>query len=420
MARSPSGGADERATRDAAPSSDAGSPTQTTPGGGRSAGPDTPSLAPETVLAGRFRIVRYLARGGMGEVYEARDLELREEVALKTVRAEIAGDPQALERFRNEIHLARKVTHPNACRIFDVFHHRSDADHDTVFLTMELLRGETLDARLRRTGRLTPAATLPLAEQMGAALEAAHRAGVIHRDFKTGNVILVAEPGGGERAVVTDFGLARRAAGVEASLSGSGESRTEYAVGTPAYMAPEQVEGGPLSPATDVYAFGVVLFELLTGARPFAGDTPIEIMLKRLREAPASPRSLVRDLDPRWEAVVLRCLERDPADRFAGAGDVLRALRGEPVARGRSARRRRLAGRWRCWRWRRPGGPGARQASLPRPRHPRRPRWRPPRCPPAARWPCWPSATWRAGPRRPGFPPRWPRCSRPSWPPVRA
>ncbi len=147
---------------------------------------------------------------------------------------------------------------------------------------------------------------------------------------------------GGERAVVTDFGLARRAASVDVPLSGAGESRNEYAVGTPAYMAPEQVEGGPLSPATDVYAFGVVLFELLTGGRPFAGDTPLEVMLKRLREAPASPRSLVRDLDPRWEAAVLRCLARDPADRFAGVGDVLRALRGEPVALGRTGRRRRL------------------------------------------------------------------------------
>ncbi len=138
---------------DASPSSDPGSPTQTTPGGAVSASSGGgPSLAPDTVLAGRFRIVRYLARGGMGEVYEASDLELREDVALKTVRREIADDPQALERFRNEIHLARKVTHPNACRIFDVFHHRADGDHDTVFLTMELLRGETLDARLRRTG----------------------------------------------------------------------------------------------------------------------------------------------------------------------------------------------------------------------------------------------------------------------------
>ncbi|HSA97220.1 MAG TPA: serine/threonine-protein kinase, partial [Acidobacteriota bacterium] len=210
-----------------------------------------PTFASGQTLAGRFRVLRLIAKGGMGEVYEAEDLELGETVALKTVRAEIAESPQALERFKTEVHLARKVTHPSVCRIFDVFRHREEGSGpggpEATFLTMELLRGETLATRLARAGRMAPAEALPLVEQMAGALEAAHRAGVIHRDFKTANVMLVpqgSEPGG-LRAVVTDFGLARRNPVVEGSIAS--ETLTSSVAGTPAYMAPEQIEGGPIT-----------------------------------------------------------------------------------------------------------------------------------------------------------------------------
>lgn len=158
--------------------------TRTTPGAGQG-GPSAPSFATGEVLAGRFRITRFIAQGGMGEVYEAHDLELGEDVALKTIRHDvIAGDPRAAERFKTEIHLARKVTHPNACRIFDVFHHQrpgAGPEPETLLLSMELLKGETLAERLRREGRLTAAQALPLVTQMVAALDAAHHAGVIDR-----------------------------------------------------------------------------------------------------------------------------------------------------------------------------------------------------------------------------------------------
>ncbi|OGD20372.1 MAG: hypothetical protein A2W03_04855 [Candidatus Aminicenantes bacterium RBG_16_63_16] len=305
-----------------------------------------PTFSPGQTLAGRFRVSRFIARGGMGEVYEAEDLELGESVALKTVRAEIAADLRALERFKTEIHLARKVTHPSACRIFDVFHHRDESagpdGPDVTFLSMELLRGETLANRLARAGRLAPGEALPLVEQMAGALEAAHRAGVIHRDFKSANVMLTPRGTGSPeiRAVVTDFGLARRNPVVDASVAS--ETLTGAVAGTPAYMAPEQIEGGPITAATDIYALGVVMYEMLTGKQPFEGDTPVAGMVKRLKEAPASPRTHVADLDPTWESVILRCLERAPEKRFDSSAAVIAALHGEGVGDAGKALRRWL------------------------------------------------------------------------------
>jgi eukaryotic-like serine/threonine-protein kinase len=297
---------------------------------------------PGSVVAGRYRVVRFLARGGMGEVYEAEDLELKERVALKTVRPEIARDEVMLERFRREIQLSRKVTHPNVCRIFDVAFHRPAGPHGsadgaaaTIFLTMEMLPGETLAQRLRGRGPFSPDQALPVLRQMAAALDAAHQAGVVHRDLKPGNVLLVdsAAPGtgswmtggvGGVRAVITDFGLARAAAANEddqgLTLTAAG------VVGTPAYIAPEQIEGREATAAVDLYAFGIVMYEMLTGKVPFLGDTALSTAVKRLQEPAPSPRLHTPDLDPRWEAVILRLLERDPAARFATASEALAAL----------------------------------------------------------------------------------------------
>src|SRR6266540_516837 len=200
------------------------------------------------ILSHRFKIVQFLAQGGMGEVYEAEDLELGRRVALKTIRPEIATEPRIIQRFKREITLSLKVTHPNVCRIFDLFHHRMEwgtVDAELGFLAMELLRGETLASRLRAVGRMTSVEALPIVEQMAAGLAAAHHAGVVHRDFKSANVVLVPSDGQGERTVVTDFGLARSVEGGEGLSTGLGM------VGTSAYMAPEQVEGGEVTPAAD-------------------------------------------------------------------------------------------------------------------------------------------------------------------------
>ena len=286
------------------------------------------------VVAFRFRIVRYLARGGMGELYEAEDLELRERLALKTILSTIADSERSISLFKREVHLARQVTHPNVCRIYDVFRHRPQGvEGKTSFLAMELLHGETLADKLQREGRLQTADILPMARQMAAGLAAAHRVGVVHRDFKSPNVMLV-EPNSPDdemRVVITDFGLARRSTQAEATALSLSFADAGVISGTPAYMAPEQVEGGEVTPATDVYAFGVVLYELVTGVQPFLADSAVRTAIKRLQEPPPSPRVHVPDLDPRWETTILRCLARDPADRFSTALDVVASLEAEGV-----------------------------------------------------------------------------------------
>jgi serine/threonine protein kinase/tetratricopeptide (TPR) repeat protein len=284
-------------------------------------------LAESQVLAGRFRIIRYIAGGGMGEVYEAEDQELRERVAVKTIRPDILVQPNAMARFKREVYLARKVTHPNVCRIFDLFRHKPDdggVKEEIVFISMELLRGKTLAARMKDGTRMSMSEALPLVGQMASALAAAHDVGIVHRDFKPGNVVLVAGSGAsGERAVVTDFGLAPQAL---ASDEGVSVSTGQGILGTPAYMAPEQMEGRPATNASDIYALGLVIYEMVTGGKAFAGENPLSSAFKRLSEPPRSPRDFAPDLSPACESVILRCLARDPADRFASARDVTTAL----------------------------------------------------------------------------------------------
>jgi len=298
----------------------------------------------DQLVAGRFKILRLIGQGGMGAVYEAEDQELGGRIALKTVRPEATADPRIVERFKQEIYLARKVTHPNVCRIFDLFHHQpSPSERPLVFLTMEMLPGETLAQRLRRTGRMQPAEALPLVRHMAAALSAAHQAGIVHRDFKPSNVVLVPskESPEGVRAVVTDFGLAQTSSAdssVVLSVTGTGE-----VVGSPAYMAPEQLGAEETTAAADIYALGVVMYEMVAGQPPFSGDTPFAVAVQRLQRPAASPRSFVPDLDATWEAVILRCLERRPDDRFASTADVVSALAGEKVPAAPRAARRRTA-----------------------------------------------------------------------------
>jgi eukaryotic-like serine/threonine-protein kinase len=295
------------------------------------------AFVPGDLVAERFRIIRFVARGGMGEVYEAEDIELHERVALKSIRSELLHNARALDRFKREVHLARKVTHPNVCRIFDLFRQPASAagedSHGPVaFVAMELLEGETLAEFLHRQPRLSIEQARPIAVQMAAGLGAAHSAGVLHRDFKPGNVLLV--PGTkGVRAVITDFGLALRSnadVSLAASVTGAGE-----VLGTPAYMSPEQVEGKDLTPASDVYAFGLVLYQMVTGAHAFDGSTPLSMAVRRIKENPAPPRRLAPDLDPRWESLILKCLDREPKARFQNGDEVTEALRAEPKPHGR-------------------------------------------------------------------------------------
>ena len=269
-------------------------------------------LAAGSVLGGRYRIVKFLAAGGMGEVYEALDQLLGEPVAIKLMRCELVGKPHAQERFADEIRLARKVTHINVCRVFDV-----GADGERVFYTMELHAGETLAARLRRAGKLSLSEIRPIATQLLGGIAAAHAADVIHADLKPSNVLLDHKG----RVRVTDFGLA-------ASLCSTPgcECTQTHLIGTPAYMAPEQVEGGDLFVGTDLFAFGVIMFEMLTGELPWCGANVLELAAARLTGPTPSPRAVDPAIDPVWDAVVQRCLRRERDARWTSAAEVARAL----------------------------------------------------------------------------------------------
>ena len=290
-------------------------------------GPDGVRFAPGTLLLGRFRVIRLLGTGGMGEVYEAEDLELREHVAVKTIRLTHARDTSMVDRLRKEVQLGRRVSHPHVCRLFDVFRVTLPATPDNpsvdcAIVTMELLRGRTLADHIRDEGPIPLEQALPLARQIGEGLQAAHEAGVVHRDLKSANVFLAREDHG-VRAVITDFGLATTIAsdGAQWELSVTGA-----VIGTLAYMSPEQLRGEPATPLSDIYAFGIVLYEMVSGVLPFRALTPMAAALKRVNERPEDLRRYLPDVPRPWHDTIHRCLALDPSKRFAHATDVAVAL----------------------------------------------------------------------------------------------
>jgi len=290
-------------------------------------------LAPGSLISGRFEIIRFIGQGGMGQVYEALDLELKGRVALKAIREEISSDSQTLSRFRREVLLTRRITHPNVCRTFDIERHSSTgsdgSSKEMTFLTMELLEGETLAEFLVRRHRLTSAEALPLVLQMIDGLSAAHSVGVVHRDFKPANVILVSG-NEGYRVVLTDFGLARAILpDRQVSLEPATTSviSNQGILGTLVYMAPEQLERGEATIASDIYSLGLVMYEMVTGDRPFADIITFSEAIKRVKQPAPSPRILAPDLDSSWEAAICKCLKSEPEDRFENVLQVAHCIK---------------------------------------------------------------------------------------------
>ena len=251
----------------------------------------------------------------MGEVYRAEDLKLGQTVALKFLPKSLAGNEESLSRFTREVRLARQVSHPNVCRVFDI----GEADGQT-FLTMEFVDGEDIASLMRRIGRLPADKALEIARQVCAGLAAAHEHGIIHRDLKPANIML----DGRGRARITDFGLA----GLSTDVQGENAR-----AGTPAYMSPEQFSGGEITPKSDVYSLGLVMYEIFTGKRPYEAATFEEMARLREKSAPTAPSAHLKDIDPLVERIMLRCLEKNPAKRPTSALQVAAALPGgDPLA----------------------------------------------------------------------------------------
>ncbi|GAC1357198.1 MAG: hypothetical protein NVSMB3_03790 [Acidobacteriaceae bacterium] len=275
---------------------------------------EEPLLAEGTVVASRFEILQFLNRGGMGEVYEAWDAELQERIALKTIQPRIASNAEAIERFKREVKHAREISHPNICRVHELFSDEIVPGQRIWFLSMELLPGPTLLELIRSEGPLKSSAALPIAGQMVSALAAAHALGVVHRDFKSSNVIMMRGAAAETRAVITDFGLSL------SLLKPSNGVAEPGGMGTPGYSAPEQERDGKVGPLADQYSLGAVLCEMMTGSLPRWGKAA-KGAHKEVLELP------VHRFAPRWEGVIRRCMEREPEHRFAAIEEVAKALR---------------------------------------------------------------------------------------------
>lgn len=278
------------------------------------------------IVAGRFRIEALLGVGGMGVVYRARDLSLDIDVAIKLLRPELARKPEAFERFRNELLLARQVSSPHVVRIHDIAQHG-----ERWLISMDYIAGESLEYRLERQGPLSPEAAIALTRGLLAGLAAAHQCGVIHRDLKPANILFDHN----DRAYITDFGVAR-------SLGATGVTQTGLIIGTPEYLSPEQARGDSLDGRSDLYTVGLILYEALSGSLPFAGGTPAETVMRRLVRPPPSLARIRPEL-PAWlHRFDERLLKSLPEQRFASADEALRALEQQRVPRAPTERRRLL------------------------------------------------------------------------------
>jgi len=277
---------------------------------------DDARFVPGTILAERYRIGGLLGRGGMGEVYRADDLKLDQPVALKFLPDHLLSDSSALARFHREVRVARQVSHQHVCRVYDIG--EVDGRH---FLSMEYIKGEELSSLLRRIGRLPADKATEIARQLCAGLAAAHNRGVLHRDLKPSNVMI--DDAGNVR--ITDFGLA----GLEEEIRSE-----EIRAGTPAYMSPEQLAGKELTVKSDIYSLGLVLYEVFTGKKAFDAPTIGQLLdLRRSDTTPTTPSSLVQNIDPLVERVILRCLDKDPEKRPASPLQVAASLPGgDPLA----------------------------------------------------------------------------------------
>ena len=280
----------------------------------------TQELTRGTVFASRYEIIEELGKGGMGKVYRVEDKKIKEEIALKLIKPEVASDKKTIERFSNELKMARKIAHRNVCRMYDL-----GEEKGTHYITMEYVPGEDLKRLIRKVGQFNAGKTIFMARQVCEGLAEAHRFGVVHRDLKPQN-IMIDEEG---NARIMDFGIAR-------TVKGKGITGAGVMIGTPEYMSPEQAEVKEVDQRSDIYSLGVILYEMVTGRVPFEGETPLGIAMKHKNEVPPDPRQINAQLTEDLSLVIMRCLEKDKEKRYQSAGEVnselLNIEKGMPTA----------------------------------------------------------------------------------------
>jgi serine/threonine protein kinase len=273
-------------------------------------------LTTGSTFAERYQIIEELGKGGMGKVYKAHDTEIKEKVALKLIKPEIAADKKTIERFQNELRFARKISHRNVCRMYDL-----NKEEGSYYITMEYVPGEDLKSTIRRVGPLGTGKTIFIAKQVCEGLEEAHRLGVVHRDLKPQNIMIDKEG----NARIMDFGIAR-------SIVGKGITGAGVMIGTPEYMSPEQAEVKEVDQRSDIYSLGVILYEMVTGQVPFEGETPLGIAMKHKSEVPKDPKELNAQIPNDLSRVILRCMEKDKEKRYQSTGEVRSEL--EKIEKG--------------------------------------------------------------------------------------
>jgi len=310
-----------------APSSASGTGVRTPLPPGK-AGLDRASSLSNQILDARYQVMKKLGEGGMSYVYLAKEVSSDETVAIKVLSPRLASDKSSVERLRREAGLAMRLDHPNVCRILRL----GESEDGLIYLVMPFLKGELLSDREVRGGPMDMTLGVTLLKQMCAGLHHAHELQIIHRDLKPENVMLVPDDAGGvERAVVMDFGLAkeRRADPAIAKLTATG-----IILGTPEFMSPEQIRGKPLDARSDIYALGIVAFEMFTGKLPFQGRNAQEMMIARLRSQPIATRTLRPDIPDAVEKALTKALQTNPDDRFATAIEFAEALTGSAPSSG--------------------------------------------------------------------------------------
>jgi serine/threonine protein kinase/Tfp pilus assembly protein PilF len=263
-----------------------------------------------SVFAGRYQVLKQLGKGGMGKVYVVWDSEINEEVAIKLLNPEISGDEEIIKRFRNELKLARKISHRNVCRMFDL-----SKEGETYYITMEYVPGQDLKSLIKKNGPLSPGKTVFIAKQLCQGLAEAHKSGIIHCDLKPQNIMIDGE--GNVRIV--DFGVAR-------SHKATGMTESGFMIGTPEYMSIEQVEGKKVDQSSDIYSLGVILYEMLTGKVPFKADTPLSTALKHVTQAPSDPREVNAEIPKELSSIILKCLAKNMEKRYGSAEELLTEL----------------------------------------------------------------------------------------------